>query len=150
MDKQVIEMEVRACRSCGRLFFVIADKCQIHCRSACCRHVQCVNAKPTVRSVRTTRTCSVCHRPRWMFERFAPCSDQCTLMRYRSTRRQICMIHRPTAKPRIHIDYCSLEHYNDWEKGHRERVLGGRRVRWRRHRDEKLSQARYKREKVRR
>jgi hypothetical protein len=84
-----------------------------------------------------------------MFMRFAPCSDQCTLMRYRSTRRQICMIHRPQAKERIHIDYCSLEHYNDWERGHRERALGGRRVRWFRHKEEKLSMARFRREKAR-
>lgn len=125
-------------------------QCLEHCGPVCCRVSGCENARPTVRSFRSTRTCTVCHRPRWMFVRFAPCSDECTVMRYRSSRRVICMVHRPTAKPRIHIDYCSLEHFNDWEKGHRERVLGGRRVRWRRHREERLSMERYRREKARR
>ena len=149
--------QTRECPNCVRVFFVlieglsglVKEGCPAHCTAPCCRAAGCSEAKPSVRSVRSTRTCSVCHRPRWMFEPFAPCSDQCTLMRYRSTRKQVCMIHRPTAKPRIHIDYCSLEHFNDWEKGHLERTRAGRRVRWRRHSDEYLSQARFRREKAR-
>ena len=154
MDTASVILQTQNCANCGRVFAAYADKwvsrCMIHCTPSCCRTAGCPEAKPTVRSLRSVRVCTVCHRPRWMFERFASCSDQCTLMRYRSTRKVACMIHRPTVKPRIHTDYCSLEHFNDWEKGHREKVLGGRRVRWFRHKTEKLSRARFRREQARR
>ena len=141
----------RPCRICGRAF--IPTRCESHCVPGCCRKAGCPNTEARVPRHQgqsgVDSKCRVCHIPRAYFQRFAPCSPNCTRTYYGSSRgdtkfwgnysrRWLCRglhspdlayHHRPTRKPRIHIKYCSLRCYNSISWGHDTRRLQGERGR---------------------
>lgn len=137
------------CAVCGRDF--IPTLCQRHCVHDCCREAGCENAKPPTRSLASrVRKCVACgmRADQKRFEAFAPCDENCrryfwaTPSQWNSGYRRGWHCwgvfgvndwdraqHRPAAKPRVHIKYCSLQCYYHSTKGHDARKSAGENTR---------------------
>lgn len=135
--------ETKQCEPCGREF--IESSCPEHCGPACCRRQACSNARPAARNPAAKyRTCIVCGRSnaRFPWERFAACDDGCTSLTFRGRqgtgatkmRVRYCQgvwmpgmehLHHPKAKPRLHLQYCSLRCWALPESGHEARRRQG-------------------------
>lgn len=145
-----MSLAIRTCPVCSRDF--ITNKCTRHCGPECCRRdpVTCPNrAVATRRMSSKFRKCVVCGRSniRFPFEAFAACDSNCNRVFYGSSRsdpgrsivsrKWLCYgavnnlappwdsYHRPAAKPRVHIKYCSLRCYTNTERGHDARARNG-------------------------
>jgi hypothetical protein len=137
-------MEVRVCPGCDRDF--LPSTCEFHCGPVCCRKMKCRNAKPHQESQRKSmqaqRRCVVCGAHGDWFEKFAPCvripvgSPPGTLGCKRNRywvgygMQYICWEHHPNRPERIHVKYCSLKCYNNWDSGHRVKVAAKERRKW--------------------
>lgn len=148
-------MKVSNCPVCGWDF--IPKMCEEHCTNKCCRKAKCANVRQHNGTLGRQKVdkCMVCKRPAAEFERFAPCTKDCEGSVYFASSKgdpgtlgdgilarrwqSGCHLrdnpegHRPSAKPRIHVAYCSLRCYNSLAFGHETRRLVGNRVRSRRY-----------------
>jgi hypothetical protein len=120
--------------------------------------VDCPNYKTDYRLDPSKTVCLLCHAPKKLFVRFAPCTKNCIdrifwqstgadpgvlgdgLFRRRYTTNchladpeRMAVIHKPAIPARIHKLYCSLRCYNSVAYGHETRRLEGQRRRSRRH-----------------
>lgn len=136
-------MNVEHCEGCDRDF--LPSTCPFHCGPVCCRKLACRNARPHRENERLGKVplkrCRVCGAHGDWFQKFAPCVPKDTPVygppgceRYKQPTayggwQWSCTEHRPEEPERYHIQYCSLQCYNSWEHGHRERMC----QRWRRH-----------------
>ncbi len=131
-------MNVEHCEGCDRDF--LPSTCPYHCGPVCCRKMACKNMRPNRASQRESmqaqKRCIVCGAHGAWFQKFAPCvPNVCKRYRYwdlQHGKQYICWEHHPRQKERYHVKYCSLQCYNSWEYGHRERMLRRGRIQWRR------------------
>lgn len=155
---------ISECPGCKRLF--IPRNCPYHCTMRCCKASGCASVpaarvpgrhpgRPRSRihqPIGTPGRCAACGLPHMLFERFAPCTDNCKGSVYWQSSRgeqgftrtrtfachlypeRMAELHAPDTEPRIHVLYCSLRCYNSAEYGHEARRSAGIRRRNRRYR----------------